>query len=247
MGPTAIALAGSIGFFLGLLGGGGSILVVPALTYLMGFDTKQAIVTSLAVVGIAAAVGAMASHSRGTLRLKPALIVGLSTMVGAFSGARIGAGLANRTQLIILAVVMVGAAGMMLRQSILAGPARVTPARAHPVMLGALGVGLGMITGLVGVGGGFLIVPALVIAGGLPMREASSASLVAIALASTAGLAGYIGRVQPAWGFVVPFALMASAGTVTGGVMAHRLPQHRLQQIFAVALVAIASFILTRG
>ena len=243
-----LALALGIGFVLGLLGGGGSILVVPALTYLMGFETKTAVVTSLAVVGLAAAAGALASFARGTLHLVPALIIGGSTMVGAYAGARAGAHLADTTQLTILAAVMIGAGAAMLYQS-LQTPADPTPriTRPRPMALGALGVGLGVITGLVGVGGGFLIVPALVIAGGLPMREASSASLLAMTLATMAGLAGYAGRVQFAWSFVLPFAAVASAGTITGGLVAHHMPHQRLQQVFAVVIVSIAVFILTRG
>jgi uncharacterized membrane protein YfcA len=247
MGPTALALAAGIGFTLGLLGAGGSILVVPALTFLMGFDAKQAVVTSLAAVGLAAAAGAIASYFRGTLPVKPAIIIGLTTMVGAFGGARIGAVLPDRTQLMILATVMVGAAAGMLYRAVPAGDRPVSVTSKRPFVLGALGVAIGIVTGMVGVGGGFLIVPALVLAGRLPMREASSASLLAIALASAAGLAGYAGRVHPAWSFVAPFAMVASAGTIAGGIVAHRLPQQRVQQIFAVALVAIAAFMFTRG
>lgn len=247
MDATAFTLAAVIGFALGLLGGGGSILVVPALTYLMGFDTKQAVVTSLAVVGFAAAAGAAWSFARGRLAVGPALIVGSTMMVGAYGGALIGARLADATQMAILAVVMFGAAAIMMYRSIGAGSGVVQPtAVARPVALGVLGAGLGVITGLVGVGGGFLIVPALVLVGGLAMRAASSASLLAIALATTAGLAGYAGRVQLQWDFVLGFAAVASVGTITGGLVADRLPQRRLQQIFATALVAIAVFILYR-
>ena len=245
MDATAFTLAAVIGFALGLLGGGGSILVVPALTYLMGFDTKQAVVTSLAVVGFAAAAGAAWSFARGRLAVGPALIVGSTMMVGAYGGALIGARLADATQMAILAIVMFGAAAIMMYRSIGAGDVQ-PPAVARPVALGVLGAGLGVITGLVGVGGGFLIVPALVLVGGLAMRAASSASLLAIALATTAGLAGYAGRVQLQWDFVLGFAAVASVGTITGGLVADRLPQRRLQQIFATALVAIAVFILYR-
>lgn len=240
------ALAAAIGVALGLLGGGGSILVVPALTYLMGFDTKTAVVTSLAVVGLAAAAGAAWSFARGKLAVLPALIIGSTMMVGAYGGALIGARLADRTQMVILAAVMLGAAIIMIYRSM--ADEGATPAvAAHPAALGLLGVGLGVITGLVGVGGGFLIVPALVIVGGLPMRAASSASLLAITMGALAGLAGYSGRVHLEWGFVFAFAAVAAAGTIAGGLLADRLPQRRLQQIFAAALVAIAVFILTRG
>lgn len=247
MTAMAFAVAAAIGFTMGLLGGGGSILVVPALTYLMGFDTKLAIVTSLAVVGLSAAAGALASFARGTLPVRPAVIIGLTTMVGAYGGARIGADLAERTQLAILAAVMIGAAAVMVYQSRRDREVELPSATARPITLGVIGIGLGVITGLVGVGGGFLIVPALVIAGGLPMRSASSASLLAIALGASAGLAGYAGRVPLRWAFVLPFAAVASVATVAGGRIAHRVAQRHLQRVFALAIVVIAVFILTRG
>ena len=168
-------------------------------------------------------------------------------MVGAYGGARIGAALAERTQLAILAAVMIGAAAMMAHQSLRDREVDSSLAPARPIMLGVVGIGLGVITGLVGVGGGFLIVPALVIAGGLPMRSASSAALLAIALGAAAGLAGYAGRVPLGWAFVLPFAAVASVATIAGGLIAHRVAQRHLQRVFALAVVVIAVFILTRG
>lgn len=247
MTAMAFAVAVAIGLTMGLLGGGGSILVVPALTYLMDFETKPAIVTSLAVVGLAAAAGALASFARGTLPVRPAVTIGFTTMAGAYAGARIGAELAERTQLVILATVMIGAAALMVQQSLRDRAVASPSAATRPVMLAGVGIGLGVITGLVGVGGGFLIVPALVIAGGLPMRSASSASLLAIALGASAGLAGYAGRVPLEWAFVLPFAVVASVATIAGGQIASRVPQRHLQRVFALAIVVIAVFIVTRG
>jgi uncharacterized membrane protein YfcA len=244
---VAAALAGSIGFALGLLGAGGSILMVPALTYLAGFDPKQSIVISLAVVGMAAAAGALSSLLRKTIPFRPVAIIDVAVMLGAYAGARVGVVLSSRTQLTMLAVLMIAAALMMWHRS-RPSVSAPSPSRApSPVALGALGIGLGGVTGMVGVGGGFLIVPALVLAGGLPIHQAAGASLFAIALATTGGLAGYAGRVAMPWGFVLPFAAIASAGTITGGLVAHRMPQRRLQQVFAVALLAVAAFMLARG
>ena len=110
-----------------------------------------------------------------------------------------------------------------------------------------LGFPLGILTGLIGVGGGFLIVPALVIVARLPMREAAGASLVVMTMAAVSGLAGYLGHTPLALSFIVPFALVAAAGTIAGGMVAHRLPQHRLQQVFATALVVLGSYVLIRS
>jgi hypothetical protein len=110
-----------------------------------------------------------------------------------------------------------------------------------------LGLPLGMLTGLIGVGGGFLIVPALVLVAGLPMREAAGASLIVIAMAAASGLIGYLGRTPLVPSFIVPFALTAAIGTVSGGLVAHRLPQRRLRQVFAAVLVVLGSWVLIRS
>lgn len=118
--------------------------------------------------------------------------------------------------------------------------------RAAPVLL-AIGFPLGILTGLIGVGGGFLIVPALVLGAGLPMREAAGASLVVIAMAAVSGLAGYVGRTPLNLPFIVPFALVAAGATLAGGMVGHRLPQRRLQQVFAAVLVVLALWVLLRS
>lgn len=244
MSPIALALAAVIGLVMGLLGGGGSIIAVPALTGLLHFSPKEAVVISLAVIGIAAAAGAVGSLVRGTLPLAAGLVVGLAATVGAFFGGFLGARLADATQLRILGVVMLGASMIMFRRE--APEVRAEHRRSLPALV-LIGLPLGVLTGLVGVGGGFLIVPALVVVAGLPMREAAGASLVAITMAAAAGLAGYIGRTPLVWSFTLPFALVAALGTIAGGILAHRLPQRRLRQGFAVALVALASYVLIQS
>jgi uncharacterized membrane protein YfcA len=244
MTPGAFGLAIGIGLVMGMLGGGGSILAVPALTLLLHFAPKEAIVISLAVVAIAATAGAIGSFVRGTLPLAAGLIVGLAAMAGALLGGFAGAQLADATQLRILGVVMLIAATLMFSRPVTeASPA---PRGSVPILL-ALGFPLGILTGLIGVGGGFLIVPALVIAARLRMREATGASLVVMAMAAASGLAGYVGRTPLAWSFIGPFAFVAAAGAVAGGMVAHRLPQRRLQQAFAATLVVLGSYVLIRS
>ena len=114
-------------------------------------------------------------------------------------------------------------------------------------MLAAAGIGVGVVTGLLGVGGGFLIVPALVAGANLEMREATSVSLFVLVLATGSALVGYAGSVTPAWSFVLPFAAVASIGTVAGGIAGQSIPQRRLQQVFAAGLILVAAFVLTRG
>lgn len=241
---VSLTLAAAIGLVMGLLGGGGSMIAVPALTGLLHFTPKEAVVISLAVVGIAAAAGAAGSYLRGTLPLAAGLVVGLAATMGALVGGFAGASLADATQLRILGVVMLVAATMMF----LRPAARAVPAdRRSVAVLVMLGFPLGVLTGLIGVGGGFLIVPALVIVAGVPMREAAGASLVVIAMAAAAGLAGYLGHTPLVLSFIVPFSLVAAAGALAGGMIAHRLPQQRLQQGFAAALVVLGSWVLIRS
>lgn len=239
------SLALAIGVAMGLFGGGGSLLLVPALTYLMGFDTKQAVATSLAVVGISAAVGSVARIVQGTLPVKPALGIGIATVLGASAGSAIGARLDDDLQLQIFGAVVVVAAVALGWQAAF-GSGSVRPARGR-VVLAAAGTGVGFVTGLLGVGGGFLIVPALVMGANLDLREATSVSLFVVVLATTAAFVGYAGTVTPAWSFVLPFAAVASAGTIAGGIAAQSVSQRRLQQIFAAGLIVVAAFILTRG
>lgn len=245
MSLLAWALAGLIGLALGLLGGGGSILTVPVFTYLLGYAPKQAIAMSLPVVGFAAAVGAAAGLRRGTLPLGPALTVGAATMVGSYTGARLASYLDGRTQLTMLAVAMISAAtAMWLRAR---GTTYQAAIRRHPLALAAIGLSVGLLTGIVGIGGGFLIVPALVIVGGLPMREATSASLLVIAISAFSGFAGYLGQVELTWSVIVPFAVVAAGGVLAGGMIAGRVSSQRLQQAFAVFLLLLGCYMLARG
>lgn len=244
MTVTAAGLALAIGLAMGLLGGGGSIIAVPALTFLLHFPPKDAIVTSLAVVGIAAAAGAVGGFVRGVLPMTVAMTVGLSATVGAYAGGAAGARLSDHTQFTVLGAVMLVAAVAMWQRP----TADVTePPRTGVPLLAMLGTSVGGLTGLVGVGGGFLIVPALVLGARLPMREAAAASLFVIMLAAFAAIPSYLGLVSLSWSFIAPFAAIAAAAAIAGGVLSHFLPQRRLQQAFAAALVILASYMLTRA
>jgi uncharacterized membrane protein YfcA len=238
---TTIALALGIGGALGLLGGGGSIIAVPALTFALHLSTKDAIATSLAVVGFVAAAGAISAFVRGVLPAAAAMRVGLPATLGAYGGGVIGAQLPDRIQLSILAAVMLAAALVLWRRP---APAASASGDVRPYLLMSIGLGVGVLTGLVGVGGGFLMVPALVVAARLPMPKAAAASLFAIALAAVSAAPRYMGDATLAWRFIVPFALIAAAGAMAGGMVAPRLPQQRLQQAFAVTLVILGSYVL---
>lgn len=244
MTPTALILALLIGLSMGILGGGGSLIAVPALTFLLHFAPKDAVVISLVIVGVVAAIGATGALLRGALPLPVAAVVGGAATIGAYAGAVAGSRLADRVQLSLLAAIMFAAAISMWRQ---AGAESRGPARTQVWFLALLGVSVGAVTGLVGVGGGFLIVPALVIGARQPIRSAAATSLFVIALSAASAIPGYLGRVTLDWSFIVPFAALGGLGVVCGGMVAHFLPQRRLQQAFAAALIVLASFVLTQA
>ena len=176
-----VGLAVLVGLALGLLGGGGSILTVPLLAYVGGMDAKQAIATSLLVVGTTSAVAAISHARAGRVQWRTGLIFGVAGMVGAFGGGLLARFIPGSVLLIGFAVMMIGTAIAMLR-----GRKDVGPADAHhriPVpKVVAEGLVVGLVTGLVGAGGGFLVVPALALMGGLPMPIAVGTSLVVIAM-----------------------------------------------------------------
>jgi uncharacterized membrane protein YfcA len=241
--PLTALVALALGLGMGVLGGGGSIVAVPVLTFVVGFAPKDAVVASLAIVAVAASAGAASALMRGVLPVRLALTVGVSAVAGGTAGGAIGARLSDHLQLILLAIVMFGAAIVMWRL-----PAPATGEQQPAALrLGAIGLVTGAITGLVGVGGGFLIVPALAATIGLPMRRAAAASLFVMTLAALAALLRYTGQATLHWAFVAPFAAIAAAGSVAGGLVAHRLPQRRLQQGFSVALVILGSFLLLKA
>lgn len=246
MDLLSFLLAALVGVSLGLLGGGGSILTVPILVYVVGFGAKTAIAMSLPIVGATSLVGALGHWRAGNVRLQPALLFGLAAMAGAFAGARLAALLGGAVQLAILGLVMLAAAVSMFRDGI-GGKrsAREDSERAlAPVLAAAVGIGVGVLTGIVGIGGGFLIVPALVLFARVPMKQAVGTSLLVIAMNSAAGFAGYLGRVAVPWAFVANFTSIAILGILAGTALVRHLSQHQLKRAFAVFLVGVGLFTL---
>ncbi|MHB1297615.1 MAG: sulfite exporter TauE/SafE family protein [Gemmatimonadaceae bacterium] len=238
----ATVLAFVIGITLGLLGGGGSILTVPVFVYVMGYDPKVAIAMSLPVVGGAALVGAVRHWHMGHVDLRMAVPFGAAAMIAAYAGARVARFVSGEVQLIVLAVVMAAAAISMFRR----GAPTPSAAPAPGFRAGLLGIAatVGVLTGIVGVGGGFLIVPALVVLGGVSMSAAVGTSLLVISMNTLSGFLGYQGTVDIPWGVVVPFGALAAAGIFAGAALIRFVDQRTLKRAFAVLLLLIASLIL---
>lgn len=241
----SVALGFLIGLALGLLGGGGSILTVPVFVYVLGFGPKESIAMSLAVVGVTSLAGAAGHWRQGHVNIRVASIFGPVAMVGSYLGTRLAARLTGTEQLVIFASVMLVAAGFMLR-GLRSEKASSGSASLPAAVTAAEGLVVGTLTGLVGVGGGFLIVPALVWAG-LQMVDAVGTSLLTIAMNCAVGFYGYIGQLQIAW---IPMALV-TAGTLPGiatGTYATRfVPPRTLRRWFGVLLLCVAVYILYRS
>jgi uncharacterized membrane protein YfcA len=243
---VGFALALLIGVTLGMLGGGGSILTVPVFVYVLDLVPKDAIAMSLPVVATTSFVGAVGHWRAGNVDGHAILTVAPLAMLGALGGARLAALLSGATQLALLGVVMVVAGLLMLRDS--GAPAAGEPtsrvARHRRVLLAATGLGIGVLTGLVGVGGGFMIVPALVLVAGVPMKRAVGTSLVVIALSTLSGFAGYQGQASIAWGVVGLFTALAVAGAVLGTRLVRAVPARALRRAFGAVVLALAAFLL---
>ncbi|MFJ8113886.1 sulfite exporter TauE/SafE family protein [Streptomyces sp. NPDC096132] len=240
----AVVIAASllIGASLGVLGGGGSILTVPILIYLAGLETKEAIATSLFVVGVTSAAGVVSHARAGRVRWRTGLLFGLAGMTGAYAGGRLAEFIPGTVLLIAFALMMIATAVAMIRGR------RQAPKKVHhelPVLHVLLdGIVVGLVTGLVGAGGGFLVVPALALLGGLPMTVAVGTSLLVISMKSFAGLAGYLAGVHIDWGFAALVTATAVVGSLLGGLLAGRIPQEALRKSFGWFVAVMGVFVL---
>lgn len=239
-----VGLAVLIGLSLGLLGGGGSILAVPLLVYVGDLPTKEAIATSLLVVGVTSAVGVLPHARAGRVRWRSGLLFGAAGMAGAYVGGRLAAFIPATILLTGFAVMMLATAAAMIRGR--RGTGGTVP-RELPVRRVLLdGVVVGLVTGMVGAGGGFLVVPALALLGGLPMPVAAGTSLVVIAMKSFAGLAGFLSSVSIDWSLAAAVTTAAVAGSLAGARLAGRVPEVVLRRTFGGFVVVAGVFILVQ-
>ena len=238
----ALAAGAVIGLALGALGGGGSVLAVPALIYLLGFTPVAATTASLVIVAVTSAT-AMSAHARdGNVRWGTGLLFGAAGI----GPAMLGGALAGRVPAAVLTAafaLVAGAAALRMLRSRPRAADTVVPVR--PGRAAAAGAGLGAVTGVLGVGGGFLAVPALVNVLGMRMRYAVGTSLLVITVNSLAALAMRTGTADGLdWAVIGPFAGAAILGAWDGKRLATKISGHTLQRVFALALLAVAAFML---
>lgn len=256
---TAVVAGLLIGLSLGALGGGGSVLAVPVLVYLLGQTPAQATTGSLVVVGLTALIGAATARRQGTLLLGRGVGFGVAAIGGAAVGARLAGHVPDAVLMAAFSALLVVVAAVMVQRQVAARRGGTTPARARfddpiitfsptfacacpralKVLVTATVVGL--LTGFLGVGGGFLVVPALVLALGIPMDRAAGTSLVVITITSAAALAVRAGSgLQPDWPLVGLLTVVAVGGGWLGARLACRVRVARLQAGFTALLLLVA-------
>jgi uncharacterized membrane protein YfcA len=237
-----LALGFGIGMSLGLLGGGGSLLTVPALVYLVGQTPQAAVTTSLVIVGANSMVGAIFHGSHGRLDWKVALTFGVAGMLVSYLSSSISRNMSPEILMAAFAILMLGIGMLLLFRH---APEEGSKYIAKPLsVVIASGAVVGLLTGVLGVGGGFLVVPALVMLLGLPVQVAVGTSLVVIAMNSLAGFLGHVGNDSFDPLVTLIFTAAGLVGTFSGMKLSRRLSSSKLQEAFAVFVIALAVFLL---
>ncbi len=260
---ASLALGLLMGLVIGALGGGGSILTVPALVFVLGETAQEATSASLVIVGTTAAVASVAAARRGSTRWGTGLLLAAAGLPASFLGAALNRRVDPDVLLLAFSgLMLLAATGMLLRSDPTAadepgddeaggtrgGTALATRTRVWArLRLVAAGLGIGFLTGFLGVGGGFVIVPVLVLALGLTMPVAVGTSLLVISLNSVVALLARIGHGSFDWGVIVPFTLAAVVGSFAGRAVADRVRARSLTRAFAVLLVVVALYVAAQS
>ena len=244
----ALPLALLVGLSLGMLGGGGSILTVPLLVSVVGIAPKDAIAMSLLVVGLTSLVASLAHARQGRVLWRTGATFGVAGMLGAFMGGRLAQHVPQGILLGAFAAMMIATAIAMFRRPMAetAPSAGDTPPAPPPLLrMLAIGGAVGLVTGLVGAGGGFVVVPALVLLARVPMKTAVGTSLVVVVMNSLAGFAGHLTHAQLDGPLTLAFSAVGVAGSLVGSRLAARVPQQLLRQLFAWFVLAMAALLVS--
>jgi uncharacterized membrane protein YfcA len=243
-----VALGFPVGIVLGLLGGGGSILALPIFLYVFRFALDPAIAMSLAVVGMSAFISFLGHWRQGSVNLRVGLPFGIVAMVAAFVTARLATHVPDAWRLSLFAVFAFTAATIMLVDSLRTVKQDAMPGRPPHFTPGLAveAVGVGALTALIGAGGGFLIVPALVYLAGVPVKQAVGSSLLIITLNALSGFAGNIGQVAIDWSLVGIFTSVTAVGAILGTRLNPYVPQVRIKQGFALLILVLLAMQVVR-
>lgn len=237
-------LAALAGLSLGLLGGGGSILAVPIMVYTANISPKIAVAMSLAVVGITTLFGVYGHYKAKNINIKLALQFGAAAIPSTFLGSYISQLISGNTQLIIFSIVMILAAVFMFKGRTENEQESKNQNIAMTLISGSF---VGVMTGLIGVGGGFLIVPSLMYFTGIKIKQAVGTSLLIISLNSLIGFLSYLDKVQINWTFMSKFTLASIIGILIGTKLVPYIPAQKLKKAFAIFLILMGIFILYKN
>lgn len=243
---NALALLGAvgIGLSLGLTGAGGSILTLPVLVYLAGVPPKQAVGLSLLIVGASALIGAWQRSRAGDVHFKAAGMFVLSGALGAVLGSRLTHLLSPAALMLTFAALMIVIAARM-QVPAKSGPQPLPECK--PTRCLAAGLGVGALTGFLGVGGGFLLMPALMKFARLPLKTATGTSLAIIACNSATGFLSHLRDAPTPWMLAAVFSIIAAIGVWAGGKVASRLPERTLKRTFGSLVLLTAGFVLWKS
>jgi uncharacterized membrane protein YfcA len=243
---TSVLLSAVIGLALGIFGGGGSILAVPVLVLVTHLAPREAVGTALAMVGTTSLLASYAHHRRGLVKPEVALLFGTSGVVTAFLGAKLAVLVPGAAILLTLAALMlVVGVGMVFANGRGAAASRKHSSRGRRLLASILtGAGVGLLVGFLGVGGGFLIVPALVTFGGLDMRQAVGTSLLVIAINSAAGFVGHLGSGGLDASLIAMMTAPAAAAALVGERIARDVSTLKLRRGFGLVVILVGGALL---
>lgn len=244
-----VASGALVGFSLGLVGGGGSILAVPLLIYVVGVVDPHVAIGTSAIAVAASALANLLHHGRaGHVKWKCALVFAAAGIAGAFLGSTVGKWVDGQKLLIAFAVLMLVVAGLMLRKRSVAGNRDVELNKANLPWLLGIGLGAGALSGFFGIGGGFLIVPGLMLATGMTILNAVGSSLVGVAAFGLTTAANYAASGLVDWMLALSFVTGGTIGGLIGASAARTLASRTgsLHIVFAILIVVVASYMLVR-
>ena len=241
----ALILAVAIGFSLALLGSGGSIITLPVLVYAARVPAPQAVGMSLAVVGGTTLIASILNARRGLVHTKAAVLFSIAGILGAFGGAQLTHFVSPSVLLLFFAALMIVVAGLMFRSR--PEVPVVGEPQCHWASCATTGFAVGGLTGFLGVGGGFLIVPALLMFGRLPLKLAIGTSLVVITVNCLGGLVGHLRQTSFDWHTTALFLALALVGMFAGRKFAARIEAERLRHWFAWFVLAVAAFVIAEN
>jgi len=239
----AILLALLIGISLGLLGGGGSILTVPILVYVLKIDPKTAIALSLAIVGFSTLIGSFNNYRKQNIEYKIAMIFLICAFPATILGSFLSTKVSSNFQMLLFSIIMIITSLFMFRER----KESLEEKTPNNIFIGLSSIFVGILTGLIGVGGGFLIVPALMLFANLKMKRAVGTSLMIISINSLIGFISYINILEIPWRLLNQFIFFTSIGIIIGAMFSDKISEKILKKVFAAFLVVMGFFILSKN